>query len=255
MLLVIYHVMCYAMFYPEDVLGQPPASTSKRLSRAERLYRDLRHEILCCSLAPGTELHEVGIAEATGYGRSPVREALKTLVHDGLVQVRPRQGYRVTPITLEDVHHVFELRLLLEPSAVELAIQRASGERLRQLHPLAHKTESGEDSHEQFLNEHLAFHVAIAECSGNPRLTRAVRDLLDEMQRLIFLSRTVHPEAARDHEHHALYDAILSGDIDAARDIVTTQIEQSRQRVAKALAERIVSSDYPPLAGLHLDRS
>lgn len=254
MLLVICYVMWYAMLYPEPVLRQPPVSKSKSLSRAEQLYQDLRREILTCALAPGAELHEVGIAEATGYGRSPVREALRTLVHDGLVQVRPRQGYRVTPITLEDVHHVFELRLMLEPSAVELAIQRASRDRLEQLHPLAHKTESSDDSHERFLSEHLAFHVAIAECSANPRLVRAIRDLLDEMQRLIILSRTAHPGAANDHEHHALYEAMLSGDVAAAREIVTTQIQESRQRVAKALAERVVSSDYAPLAGLHLER-
>lgn len=243
------------MFYAEAVPRQPLASKSKTLSRAESLYRDLKREILTCALAPGTELHEVEIAETTGYGRSPVRDALKTLVHDGLVQVRPRQGYRVTPITLEDVHHVFELRLLLEPSAAELAIQRATQQQLEQLHPLAHQTESGGDAHERFLTEHLEFHVAIAECAGNPRLSKAIRDLLDEMQRLIFLSRTANPEAAREHEHHELYEALLSRDGDAAREIVTAQIQQSRQRVATALAERVVSPRHGPPAGLHLDRS
>jgi GntR family transcriptional regulator, rspAB operon transcriptional repressor len=255
MLLKVDHVMCHTMFYPEAVPGQPHASKSKSLSRAESLYRELKREILTCALAPGTELHEVEIADTTGYGRSPVRDALKTLVHDGLVQVRPRQGYRVTPITLEDVHHVFELRLLLEPAAAELAIQRATQEQLERLHPLAHQTETGEDEHERFLTEHLEFHVAIAECAGNPRLAKAIRDLLDEMQRLIYLSRTANPDPSREHEHHELYEALLSRDTAAARQIVTAQIEQSRQRVATALAERIVSPGAASLAGLHLDRA
>lgn len=185
------------------------------------------------------------MADKTGFGRTPVREALRRLVSERLVEVRPRKGYRVTPLTLDDVQHIFEFRLVLEPVAVELAIARSTDEELKTLHPFvsAHeKHRSDEDeAYEDYLIGHLAFHLAIADLSRNPRLARAIRDLLAERRRLAFLAATNRqPDTEPDVEHHDLYDAIIDRDTERAKRIVVAQIEQHRQRVIDALVARLL---------------
>lgn len=218
---------------------------SDRRSASERAYDLLRRQILSCDLEPGAELREASVADQTGFGRTPVREALRRLVSEGLVEVRPRKGYRVTPITLDDVQHVFELRLLLEPAAVEFAIARSTDEELAALHPLMsdhgpHRT-AEDGTYEEYLIGHLAFHVAIADLSGNPRLARAIRDLLAERRRLAFLVATNRPpDAEPDVAHHDLYDAIVERDAEQAKRIVVAQIEQHRRRVVDAMAARLL---------------
>jgi len=201
-------------------------------------YEHLKQLILTGQLGPGEELREVGLTESTGYGRSPVREALRRLVQEGFVEVRPRQGYRVAVVTLADVRDLFEMRLLLEPAAVEFAALRASDEDLDALHQLAHRTYVHGDAHsyERFLQDNRDFHVRIAQAAGNERLARTLRVLLEEMQRLFALSlrdRDLTTEVM--HEHHDLHDALKARDAARAREIVVAQIGASRARVLEGL--------------------
>lgn len=201
-------------------------------------YERLKRAILTCTLAPGTELREAQLAEEFELGRTPVHGALGRLVQDGFVEVRPRKGYRVTDLKITDVNEVFELRLLIEPAACELAAARAPRQAIQALHDLAHAEYDHTDpaSYEQFLIDNREFHVQLATAAGNQRLARSIRTLLEEMQRLFFLSLTVRDTSSEQmHEHHALYDAILAGDAALARKMSADQIEESRRRVIESL--------------------
>lgn len=228
-----------------------PSGPRANRSGTDEAYEALKRRILLCDLSPGAELREAALADSTGFGRTPIREALRRLVQEGFVEVRPRQGYRVAPITLASVHDVFELRLLLEPAAVELAIRRAPREAITALHDLAHAqyVHGDQESYERFIVDNLNLHVRIAESSGNQRLAHMLGNLLEEMQRLFFLSLDARDSSIEQmHEHHELYDAMLAGDVETARRIVVEQIEQSRQRVIDALVTRVVGGRAP--AGL-----
>ena len=217
-------------------------------SGTDEAYESLKRRILLCELSPGQELREAALAESAGFGRTPVREALRRLVLEGFVEVRPRQGYRVAPITLASVHDVFELRLLLEPAAVEFATRRAPREAITALHDLAHAhyVHGDHESYERFLVDNRNLHVRIAESTGNQRLAHMLGNLLEEMQRLFFLSLDARDSSIEQmHEHHELYDAMLAGDVETARRIVVDQIEQSRQRVIDALVSRVVGGVVP----------
>lgn len=223
----------------------PVSPPEPRVTRSgtDEAYDYLKRRILLCELSPGEELREAGLAESAGFGRTPVREALRRLVQEGFVEVRPRQGYRVAPITLASVHDVFELRLLLEPAAVEFAIRRAPREAITALHDLAHAhyVHGDQESYERFIVDNLNLHVRIAESTGNQRLAHMLGNLLEEMQRLFFLSLDARDSSTEQmHEHHELYDAMLAGDVGKAWRIVVDQIEQSRQRVIDALVTRVV---------------
>lgn len=213
-------------------------SARQRGSATDNAYEHLKHLILTSELAPGEELREAALTASTGFGRSPVREALRRLVQDGFVEVRPRQGYRVSVVTLASVRDLFEMRLVLEPVAAELAALRAPQEELEALHALAHATYVHGDtgSYEQFLQDNREFHVRIARATGNERLARTLQVLLEEMQRLFFISlgnRNIVSELM--HEHHDLHDALLARDAARAREIVVEQIEASRARVLEGL--------------------
>ena len=207
------------------------------MTHTDDAYKFLKRAILVCELAPGQELRELGLVESTGLSRGAVRGALGRLVSDGLVELRPRKGYRVSSLDLADVREVFEMRQLLEPHAVELAAERAPREAVEALHDLAHANYDTTDraSYEQYIVDNREFHVRIAEAAGNRRLAQALRTLLEDMQRLFFLSVAGRDAPGPRHEHHDLYDAILIGDADRARSLSETQIQQARSRVVDAL--------------------
>jgi DNA-binding GntR family transcriptional regulator len=219
-------------------------SDGVRESATGRVYAHLKRKILTCELAPGSSLYEGQLAESLEVSKTPVRDALGMLVHEGFVTVQPRQGYRVSDITLSDVQEVFQMRLLLEPAAAELAAERATAEQLKRLQDLAQESYVYGDvpTYEEFVVKNREFHVLLAEASGNDRLAASLRNLLEEMQRLFLFGLDIRDSAQEQiHEHHELVDALLKGNHHMARDIATRQIETSRKRVLEALLTEVDS--------------
>lgn len=202
-------------------------------SATEQAYRSLKIDILRCVLAPGIEIYEGETSERLGMSKTPVREALGMLVHEGFVEVRPRQGYRVTDVTLADVHEVFQLRLMLEPAAAELAAERATPEQLQVLRSSVEELPNSADAGVQ---QAARFHRTLADASGNTRLGATLHNLLDEMQRLRYIGLesdgTYENEAA---EHRELLDALLKGNHHLARDIAQRHVEGDRMKVFEAI--------------------
>lgn len=217
------------------------ASHDGDLSAAGRAYQTLKHNILVCELGPGSPLFEGEIAEELGMSKTPVREALGMLVHEGLVEVRPRQGYRVTDVTIADVREVFQLRLLLEPAAAELAAERATPEDLQALR--ASVDEMTDADFEERAWQAARFHRTLADAAGNSRIAATLHNLLDEMQRLRFIgvtsAETYENEAA---EHRELLDALLKGNHHLARDIAQRHVEGDRMRVFEAILGSLASN-------------
>lgn len=218
------------------------ATEGTRESATGRVYAQLKREILTCQLAPGSSLYEGQLAERLAVSKTPVRDALGMLVHEGFVYVQPRQGYRVADITLSDVQEVFQMRLLLEPAAAELAAERATAEQLKRLQDLAEESYVYGDvpTYEDFVVKNREFHVLLAEASGNERLAAALRNLLEEMQRLFLFGLDIRDSAEEQiREHRDLVDALLKGNHQMARAIATQQIETSRKRVLEALLNEV----------------
>ena len=217
-------------------------SEQARQSATGRVYATLKREILTCEIAPGTALFEGQLAERLSVSKTPVRDALGMLAHEGFVEVQPRQGYRVTDITLADVQEVFQMRMLLEPAAAELAAERASAEQLKRLQELAEESYVyGElPTYEEFVVKNREFHVVLGEASGNGRLAASLRNLLEEMQRLFLFGLDIRDSAEEQiAEHRELVDALLKGNHHLARDIATRKIETSRKRVMEALLAEV----------------
>jgi DNA-binding GntR family transcriptional regulator len=218
--------------------GGPTANVRAMPLLSDRAYERIRHDIISCTLAPGAEISEAQLCAHYKLGKAPVRMALNRLAHDGLVRAIPRRGYRVAPVTLKNVHDVFELRLMLEPAAARMAAGKMDAERLRTLDEACRAGYEPGDarSTSRFLEANKAFHVEIARAAGNTRLADAVEKLLDEMTRLLHLGlglRNHSQEMTR--EHRALVKALARGDGATAERICRERIEAARSMVLSAI--------------------
>lgn len=204
----------------------------------DRAYERIRHDIITCAIAPGAEVSEAQLCTQYKLGKAPVRVALTKLAHDGLVRAIPRRGYMVTQVTIKDIHDVFELRLMLEPAAARMAAGKADTQRLREFDEVCkHGYQPGDiKSTTRFLEANKAFHVHIAQATGNSRLSDAIEQLLDEMTRLLHLGLGLRNRSQEvQHEHRALMKALARGDGEAAERICRDQIEAARNMVLSAI--------------------
>src|SRR5256884_2404972 len=95
-------------------------------SLADRAYVAIRDRVVSLELAPGALIDERRLVERLGIGRTPVREALRRLAHDQLVEVYPRRGMFVTGVDVRDLARISEVRVALEPEAARLAAERTT---------------------------------------------------------------------------------------------------------------------------------
>ncbi|MFN6955273.1 MAG: GntR family transcriptional regulator [Acetobacteraceae bacterium] len=217
-------------------------------SLTEQATALLRREILTASLAPGETLSEAQAAERLGLGKAPVRAALARLADEGLIQAMPRRGWVVALVTIRDIHEVFDLRLLLEPEAARRAAGRVDADALRRLDAVCAAGYRPEDADSAlgFLDANRAFHVAVADLSGNGRLARQIGRLLDESTRMLVLGLKRRDRTGEmAHEHAALIEALALGRADAAAALMHEQVAASRAMVLDALTS--ASSGLPVL--------
>jgi DNA-binding GntR family transcriptional regulator len=142
------------------------------------------------------------------------------------------------PVTLQDIHDVFELRLMLEPTAARMAAGKVNTQRLNMYDEVCREgyERGNAKSTGRFLEANKAFHVTIAQATGNARLAGAIEHLLDEMTRLLHLGLGLH-KGSQDmlHEHRTLVKALARGDGETAERICRDQIETARATVLAAI--------------------
>lgn len=210
-------------------------------SLAQQAYNAIKKDILMCRLDPGSQIAQAQLAELYSFSVTPVREALKRLESEGFVTSIPRLGYIISPITVKGVEEIYELRSILETSAVRLAIQRASDEQIAQLRERANFVYTFKDpeSYLRFLDLNIQFHVSIALASGNRKLAEMLSNTLNEMTRIFNLGLDLRDSAQEmRNEHLALAQVITARNAVQAEQIIQDQISLSRQRVIEMLQER-----------------
>src|ERR1700753_1704564 len=205
----------------------------------DNVYESLRSDILTCRLAPGDDMREHELAERYSVSRQPVREALLRLEREHLVTVQPRQGYRVSPISLADARDLLRFRLALEPACVTEAIESAPDDGLQALGEF--RLFAGD--HEGFTPYNRAFHSALAHASGNRRMAVALCDLIGQADRLVRVSVANvrgHDPARLVAEHVALIEAMQRRDARSAARIIKAHVIQTEKRVLPALERNAV---------------
>lgn len=156
-------------------------------SLLEVTTRRLRAEILSGDLAPGQRLVEEQIKQRFAISRAPLREALRTLANQGLVEHLPRRGTRVTELSAVEVDQLFALRALLERHAIETTfpLDPTEGDPFvdvrRHLDEMRRADQVGDDLAKD--DAHRAFHGAVVALAGNRQLDLALEPILLRLQR------------------------------------------------------------------------
>jgi DNA-binding GntR family transcriptional regulator len=200
----------------------------------------IKDDIVWCKLQPGQAISEAQLCEMYGYGKAPIRQALSKLAQEGLVIPVPRSGHVITPVTLQSVNEVFELRMLLEPAAVEKACGNVDGALLRRFNAkcTAGYVPGDIASEMRFMEANRSFHMEIARASGNSRLYAALSQIMDEMTRLLHLGFVLRERPAEMHqEHDSLIDALVNNDKKRARVMTETHIATVRKLVIEGLID------------------
>lgn len=194
-------------------------------SLAERLTETLRDRVITGVLAPGTVVIEPALAQEFQVSKTPVREALQRLTHEGLIEVLPKRGYLVRAMTQADLQDVLELRDLLEPIAaqqVATAVARGGAPAAAVLASLEEALQAQRDArvpHDRLLAA-LHFHRTLALATPNVRIRIPLARALDETTRALYVLPSVFDERREDEglsEHEQLLSAIASGDPQAAK--------------------------------------
>ena len=224
------------MLQATQIPVQRDPAVSPALMRDDVLAH-IRADILACVLTPGAKIHEQVLAEQYGVSKSPVRDALMRLAQQGLVEILPRKGYRVVPVSVADAREMYDMRLLLERECVLRAVESAHDATLTGLDQFREfDARRGLPAWIQYNRE---FHLAVANACGNRRLARATADVVEHFDRLTYLG--VAP--LRDHalsefvaEHARIINALQRRDKRDAQALMREHVDSSRKRMLEALA-------------------
>jgi len=228
--------------------------TAKGLAAAA--YEAIKQDIIRCRLEPGSRITKGRLIEHYGFGEAAVREALNRLSQEQLVRARPREGYEVAPVTLKQVHDLFETRLVIEPAVARIAAGRVDADRLRALDDAhrQHYLASTREGLERYAATNAAFHLEIARATGNDRLVKVMSGLIDEMERIMLLSYLHGPRSPNVETTHAeLVVPLVAGDGEAAAEVMTRELLQHRAFVLNALL-RVPSLQSVNLGGKAQER-
>jgi len=209
-------------------LELPPIQASSVVSLA---YERIRTLILNGDIPAGTRLGQVDLAERLGVSRTPVREALRRLTGEGLVEFQDNRGFRVAELRLDDVVRRLEVRLLLEPGTARLAADRATEEDFAALEAAIGREErarSAADVHDASRD----FHVLLAAATHNRELVLTIESLwLIEVGRRLLARRSATPEwkACDVAEHREILAALRGRDADRAAALTEAHVRSALQ--------------------------
>ncbi|MBN9109433.1 MAG: GntR family transcriptional regulator [Pseudonocardia sp.] len=195
-------------------------------SLVELAARRLRAEILSGSLAPGERLVEEQLTRRFGTSRAPLREALRLLGQQGLVEHLPRRGVRVTRLSPTDIDELFGLRDVLERFAVDLALGAGPppADRLAELERATARIERASAAGETLdqAEAHREFHLALVGLAGHQHLLRVYEPVILQLQLYMATNMRreaeVRPATSGAQRHRRLLEAVASGDHDAVVD-------------------------------------
>ena len=220
-----------------DTPDEKPGKTSL----THQAYETLRRLILDNELKPGRRMLEQELADFLKMSRTPVREATIRLANEGLVDVRPRHGMLVLPISPEDMREIYDVLTSLEASAAEMVATAGlpkSG--LDRLNTAIDEMDAALDTgdREAWARADEEFHRLLVSFSGNKRLITLVEGMWDQAHRARMVTLAQRPlPTASNAEHRALVRAIRDGNAERARRIHTDHRRKARDLIVGLLGE------------------
>jgi len=199
---------------------------------AQDVYRQLKHSIVTFQLLPGTPLPEAELSEQLNVSRTPIREALRILESEGLVEIEARRGARVAQISLEDVRDAYEVRGWLESAAAAKAAQVMDAEALAKLEAAIEKLSVEPVTHEGAACAAAAdveFHDLIIKAASN----KLAKELIDQARAITARAAYFVPPGRYSEsreEHKAILRALRERNSEEARELMCNHVKAAANR-------------------------
>jgi DNA-binding GntR family transcriptional regulator len=220
-----------------------PTAPPDRLSIAsvvDQVYDAIRDRITSGSLPRGARVHQEDLAEELGVSRTPVREALRRLAAEGLVEMRTNRGARVADIDQGGMRGAYDARLVVEPGAARLAAGRRLPEPLARMRAAVAAQRRSLRSVERSFEANREFHLALVAASGNDYLLRLVERLWVARIGATIYERQIETQeriVLDVREHEQILEAIEAGDGRRAESLTRRHLADAMKRSLDILGE------------------
>ncbi|WP_320775644.1 GntR family transcriptional regulator [Streptomyces sp. CRN 30] len=207
------------------------AGSLQRTSLRDQVLDLVRQSLVSGEIRPGDIYSAAALAARLGVSSSPVREAMLTLVNEGLMEPVRNRGYRVVPMSEHDLDEIYEMRLLLEVPGTLRAAERATAEDLAALRTVADEIKAAAATGDvvAFLDADRRFHAGLLRLGGNRRLVDTVLSLRDRTRLYGLDALARHGMLDHSaHEHHDMLDAVAAGDAERLEEIVRHHLLHTR---------------------------
>ena len=208
------------------------------LSASARAYRAIRELIVTLELPPGSVVSERELMDRLGLGRTPVREALRDLAREQLVEVYPRRGMFVSGVDVGDMAGLSDVRLVLEGTAARLAAERRNDGDLAGIEALLDELEAtaAERDQRRLIERDQRLHRHVYGCTHNRFLAATLEEYYVLTLRIWYLALD-RVERLDDavREHRELLEAIRDGDVDRAEEVMHTHIRGFERAIRAVL--------------------
>ncbi len=219
-------------------IPEPASRAATGAALREQAYAEIKRRIIACEFRPGEPLNEAQVAALLGIGRTPVHQALHRLEVEGLVSILPRKGVLVSPLSLNEVLDMIEVRATNEVLCATLACERAHESDLKAMREIvdrspeliAHRDIAG------LATLDLKFHTAMSAASRNRVLADLLRSLHEKQARFWFLSLS-DPQHLENvyQEHLVIIDALERRDVPAVREAIREHIDEFRKNIIRTI--------------------
>jgi DNA-binding GntR family transcriptional regulator len=226
---------------PSTVPAAGPHAGSEPLQIAsvvDQVYLAIRERIISGALQRGARIHQEDLAEELGVSRTPVREALRRLAAEGLVEMRTNRGARVADVGSEVMRDAYAARLVIEPGAARLAAAAAAGDAVRRMRDALRAQRQAIPHVSRSFDANRRFHLALVAAAGNGFLTQFSERLwVARIGEVIYERQSESPErmGLDADEHEQILAAVQSGDGRRAETLTRRHLVDAMQRSAALL--------------------
>lgn len=220
--------------------SRKPLKKNAGASLRDEAYDAIKHRIITLAFKPGEYVNEAQLAEMLGIGRTPVHQAINRLMLEGQVEVIPRKGIIVKPLSLSEIVEITEIRLLNEGYCLRRVTERASDSDLIALGNILKdaKAAAKRRDFEQIMLCDREFHLELARLQGNEVFEDILRNVIERSLRFWFISLNAprHLQSVED-EHDTIMAALRKRDAAGAERAMKRHIESFRSTLMQYLQQ------------------
>jgi DNA-binding GntR family transcriptional regulator len=221
------------------------AISQENLTLADIAYKSLKRKIFELSYMPGEKLSEAELSETLGLSRTPLRQALQRLQHEGLLEGQPKVGWLIPPLDFNRLDNLYDFRILIECFAVRAyCLSEKPSKQLEELIKIWRVKGSARIQEQEgmcALDE--SFHTSIVCLASNPEISKTHREITEKIRIIRRLDFTKRNRIATTYqEHDQILKAVYARRSDEAQRLITAHISQSKLEVRKITLEMLYNA-------------